>query len=156
MKSLKNYIQEKLIIKKNKNKSNNNYKYFPNTKEELKDIIVKRIKAEGNEVDLNDIDVSKITDMSSLFEYLDFNGNISEWDVSNVTDMSFMFFGCDVFNQDISNWDVSNVTDMRYMFCDCKSFNHDISSWDVSNVKRISNIFDDCSIEEKYKPKFSI
>ena len=56
MKSLKSYIQEKLIIKKNKN--NNNYKYFPKTKKELKDIIFKRIKAEGNEVDLNDIDVS--------------------------------------------------------------------------------------------------
>ena len=44
MKSLKNYIQEKLIIKKNKS---NSYKYFPNTKEELKDIIKKRIKQEG-------------------------------------------------------------------------------------------------------------
>ena len=62
MKSLKSYIQEKLIIKKG-----NNYKYYPETKEELKDIILKRIKAEGNKVDLNDIDVSKITDMSSLF-----------------------------------------------------------------------------------------
>ena len=33
MKSLKNYIQEKLVIKKNK------YKYSPKTKEELKDIM---------------------------------------------------------------------------------------------------------------------
>ena len=124
MKSLRSYIQEKLIIKKS-----NSYKYFPKTKEELKDIIDKRIKQEGNEVNLNDIDVSKITDMTSLFEGTDFNGNISGWDVSNVTDMS-------------------------YMFCNCKAFNQDISKWDVSNVKNIRNIFDDCSIEEKYKPKF--
>ena len=54
MKSLSSYIQEKLIIKKS-----NSYKYFPKTKEELKDIILQRIKEEGNEVDLNDIDVSK-------------------------------------------------------------------------------------------------
>ena len=54
MKSLKSYIQEKLIIKKSPN-----YKYFPKTKEELKEIIKRRIKEEGNEVDLNDIDVSK-------------------------------------------------------------------------------------------------
>ena len=74
MKSLSHYIQEKLIIKKNKA---TNYRYFPQTKEELKDIISKRIKDEGNEVDLNDIDVSTITDMSNLFEYLDFNGDIS-------------------------------------------------------------------------------
>ena len=36
MKSLVHYIQEKLIIKKNKNVS---YKYFPKTKKELQDII---------------------------------------------------------------------------------------------------------------------
>ena len=123
MKSLKNYIQEKLVIKKNK------YKYFPKTKEKLKAIIKKRIKAEGNEADLNDIDVSNITDMSELFEGTGFNGNISRWDVSNVTNMTYMFYGCKSFNQDISNWDVSKVTDMEYMF-------------------------DYCPIEEKYKPKF--
>ena len=86
MKSLKSYIQEKLIIKKG-----NNYKYLPETKEELKDLIKKRIKEEGNEVDLNDIDTSNITDMSNLFKGTDFNGDISKWDVSNVKDMVRMF-----------------------------------------------------------------
>ena len=114
MKSLTRYIQEKLIIKKSKA---TNYNYFPETKKELKDIILKRIKDEGNEVDLNDIDVSEITDMSSLFyAYENFNGDISDWDVSNVTDMRAMFYWCKKFNQDISHWDVSNVTDMRAMF----------------------------------------
>ena len=155
MKSLTHYIQEKLIIKKSTAKKNNiSYKYFPKTKEELKAIIEKRIKNEGNEVDLNDIDVSKITDMSSLFEKSNFNGDISEWDVSNVTNMSYMFHWCESFNQDISGWDVSNVTNMNAMFYFCKSFNQDISNWDVSNVKVISHIFRGCQIEEKYKPKF--
>ena len=44
MKSLKSYIQEKLIIKKNK--SSNNYEHFPESKDELRDIILKRIKDE--------------------------------------------------------------------------------------------------------------
>ena len=79
MKSLVRYLEEKLIIKKG-----NNYRYFPKTKKELQDIILKRIKEEGNRVDLNDIDVSEITDMSYLFAGLDFNGDISAWDVSNV------------------------------------------------------------------------
>ena len=121
MKSLAHYIQEKLVIKKNK------YNYFPQTKEELQDIIEKRIEDEGNEVDLNDIDVSNITDMSNLFEDLDFNGDISIWDVSKVTDMHSMFWGCKKFNQDISSWDVSNVTDMNFMFYGCSKFNQDIS-----------------------------
>ena len=42
MKSLTRYIQEKLVIKKSKVA---NYNYFPETKEELKDIILERIKA---------------------------------------------------------------------------------------------------------------
>ena len=152
MKPLSQFIQEKLIIKKGKN---NGYKYFPKTKKELKDIILQRIKAEGNEVDLNDIDVSNITDMSNLFEYfLDFNADISQWDVSNVTNMSWMFGACLEFNQDISGWDVSNVTDMHGMFYACESFNQDISTWNVSNVKNSNNIFNECPINEKYKPKF--
>ena len=93
MKSLKHYIQEKLIIKKNKMSY---YKYFPKSKKELREIIENRIKDEGNEVDLNDIDVSNIKDMSSLFEYSDFNGNISKWDVSNVTNMKDIFYGCKI------------------------------------------------------------
>ena len=89
MKSLKSYIQEKLIIKKNK------YKYFPKTKKELQDIILQRIKAEGNEVDLNDIDVSNITDMGYLFCKTDnFNGDISTWDVSNVKHSLHIFKNC--------------------------------------------------------------
>ena len=50
MKSLTKYLEEKLIIKKIK--GSNNYKYFPQTKEELKEIISKRIKEEGNKNDL--------------------------------------------------------------------------------------------------------
>ena len=149
MKPLTYYIQEKLIIKKS-----NNYKYFPQTKNELKDIILQRIETKGNEVDLNDIDVSNITDMSRLFLSTDFNGDISKWNVSNVTDMSDMFSWCKSFNKDISQWDVSNVTDMYGMFYGCKAFNQDISSWDVSKVKDHHFIFSNCGIQQKYKPKF--
>ena len=126
MKSLRQFIQEKLVIKKSKN---NNYKYFPETKRELKDIIKQRIEQEGNEMDLNDIETSKITDMSELFSGLDFNGDISQWDVSNVVDMSYMFYGCKKFNQDISKWNTQKVKASHYMFYRCP-------------------------IEEKYKPKF--
>ena len=151
MKSLQQYIQEKLIIKKRKS---NDYKYFPKTKGELKYLISQRMEAEGNEVDLNDIDISKITDMSNLFSNTNFNGDISGWDVSNVTNMEFMFYECKSFNQDISTWDVSKVTNMVGMFYKCKSFNQDISTWDVLNVTDVYNMFFKCPIDEKYKPKF--
>ncbi len=151
MKSLTHYIQEKLVIKKRKIVD---YKYFPKTNKELKNVIKKRIKEEGNEVDLNDIDVSKITDMSWMFEGTNFNGDISRWDVSNVTDMGLMFYTCSNFNSDISDWDVSNVKDMSWMFAKCSKFNQNISNWNVSKVTDNDNMFDYCPIEEKYKPKF--
>ena len=149
MKSLQHYITEKILINKN---SKIVYNYYPKTKEELKDIINKRIESEGNDCNLNDIDTSNITDMSDLFEYSDFNGNISNWDVSNVTNMASMFFDSE-FNGDISKWDASNVENMHGMFLR-STFNGDISTWDVSNVKYMGRMFDDCPIEEKYKPKF--
>ena len=156
MKSLVQYLEEKLIIKKSTNKKSKivDYNYFPKTKKELQDIILKRIKDEGNEVDLNDIDVSEITDMSNLFDRTLFNGDISRWDVSNANNMSCMFYGCESFNQDISSWDVSTVPNMEGMFCWCTSFNQDISGWDVSNVTDMKYMLDSCPIEEKYKPKF--
>ena len=139
MKSLTRYIQEKLVIKKS-----NNYKYSPETKEELKEIIEQRIETEGNEANLNDIDTSKITDMSGLFMGLNFNGDISNWDVSNVRNMNSMFYYCELFNQDISDWNVSNVQDMSNMFAWCKSFNQDISEWDVSKVTDMTSMFFGC------------
>ena len=115
-------MQEKLV-------DNSNYNYHPKTKEELQEIIEQRIYEEGTNVDLNDIDVLNINDMSYLFKYLNFNGDISKWDVSNVTNMMCMFEWCENFNQDISDWNVSKVTNMK-------------------------NMFNGCPIEDKYYPKF--
>ena len=60
---------------------------------ELKRIINQRIIEQGPNCDLNDLDVSKIKDMSWMFFGLQFNGDISKWDTSNVEDMGFMFDG---------------------------------------------------------------
>ena len=86
-------------------------------------------------------DVSKVQDMSYMFDNSVFNGDISKWDVSNVTDMSQMFLQSQ-FQGDISRWDVSNVQDMRCMFRDSQ-FNGDISWWDVSNVTNMGDMFCD-------------
>ena len=111
MKQLTQYIQEKLQI----NKDSKVKSYQPKTRKELKELIDKLIKERGNECNLNDIDVSQITDMCFMFQGSKFNGDISKWDVSNVTDMHEMFNRSE-FNRDISKWDVSPVTDMYHMF----------------------------------------
>ena len=94
---------------------------------------------------INNWDVSTITNMTQLFNESGFNSNIGNWNVSNVTTMSSMFSAkvgeINPFNQDISNWDVSNVTTMYHMFSHAKNFNQDISLWDVSSVTDMMGMF---------------
>ena len=176
MKTLKNHICEALKIGKDiSNWSTYTYTCQPTTKKELDQIISNRIREQGADCDLNDIDVSLITDMSHLFYFSKFVGDISCWDVSNVTDMESMF-GDSQFNGDISNWNVSKVKDFSAMFTDSK-FNQPIGDWDVSSAttmfgmfshskfdQDISNwnigdkcmtafIFARCPIRVKFKPK---
>ena len=149
MKTLKLYITEALHV--NKDTKGDYYNYHPKTKKELKEVIEKLIKERGNKADLNDIDVSLIKDMTSVFYGSKFNGDISEWDVSNVTNMSYMF-EFSQFNGDISEWDVSNVTNMSCMF-QKSVFNGAISEWNVSNVENMIGMFHR-SLLEKNPPKW--
>ena len=160
MKSLTNYINEKLIINKDYRDTTIVVKSF----DELRKIIKDRYEklgpgTEQNPIDFNDIDVSNIDSFcnktrgifeGTKFKYID----ISDWDVSNVKNMVGMFYRCKKFNQDISKWNVSSVTDMIGMFYKCESFNQDISNWDVSKVKQCVYMCDNCPIKEEYKPKF--
>jgi surface protein len=151
MKTINRYINEKLRLS-----AKPQYTCQPESMLELQEIIKDRVENEGNECDLNDIDVSKITNMSFLFnstKLTDFNGNVSLWDVSNVTDMSFMFYGCEKFNCDISMWNVHNVKNMKYMFRRCEQFKQDLSQWDVSNVKYMRNAFKNCPTKPEWYDK---
>jgi len=114
MKKLKDIIQEKLKI--NSKSKVNQYKYHPQNKKELDELISKLTKERGIDADLNDIDTSKITDMKYLFiNHPRLHVDISGWDVSNVTDMGCMFLGSDI-DCDLNNWDIRNVENMKDMF----------------------------------------
>ena len=161
MKTLHQYIKEKLII----NKDYNDGKILVKSFDELRKIIEDRYKkigpgTEQNPIDFNDIDVSNIDSFcndndkgifaETKFKYID----ISDWDVSNATNMSYMFYMCKELKSvgNISNWNVSNVTDMSGMFYSCTYFNQDISSWNVSNVISMTYMFSWC---ESFKQDLS-
>ena len=84
----------------------------PTTVDELRREIKTRLSQ--GQYNLNDIDTSKITDMSSLFYHVFQrraikNIDVSLWDTSNVTSMSYMFFGCSNFDCDLSDWNTKNI-----------------------------------------------
>ena len=136
--SLDEYITEKLKIGKM------HYICQPEDRDELKSILKERLAKDKN-ANLNDIDVSKITDMSWLFYNLNpHNIDVSQWNVSNVETMNGMFFDCRNLNCDLSDWDVSSVKNMKAMFYDCKHFNCDLSDWHVSKVEDMLNMFYNC------------
>ena len=150
MKTLESHINEALKIGNDISKFST-YAYRPTSKKELQDIIKIRIKKEGNNCNLNDIDTSLITNMSELFVDSIFNGDISNWDVSHVEDMWGMFAYSD-FDGNISKWDVSNVKNTSNMFRKSK-FSQDISNWKINKNCNIDDMFFDCLIKEEYKPK---
>ena len=76
---------------------------------------------------------------------MSFNQPLDKWDVSKATDMSSMFSGCTYFDQNISNWDVRNVTDMNRMFVDCSKFNQPFDNWKVNPTTNLNYMFSDCS-----------
>ena len=149
MKSLKTYIDERLIISQS----------FKDTtikvvsKQQLCDIISKRLTKNPEELYLNDIDVSLIKDFSDVFSSYFFPAlretkkiHIEEWNTENAKYMDGMFQAClELEEVDVSNFDVSNVKNMECMFRFCKSLKKlDLTNWKVNKVKDMEKMFYYC------------
>lgn len=137
------------VIKRQK-MPNGKWQFVPNN-EQLR----KLVRCE--EVSLDEIDTSEVTDMSFLFSFderkmsclvssewfnwrKNFSG-IAGWDTSRVTTFERMFYMADNFNEDINKWDTSSVTNMRAMFWGATNFNQPLDSWDTSKVTDMSGMF---------------
>ena len=138
MKSLNQYIKEKLIINKDYRDNTIVVKSF----DELRKIIEDRYDKLGagtkrKPIDFNDIDVSNIDSFCG------------KYGIGIFEETNFKYI-------DISDWDVSNIKSMRNMFFMCTELKSvgDISKWNVSKVKNNILMFFDCSIKDEYKPKF--
>ena len=150
MKSLNEYITEKLKVSKKQ------YNYYPQTREELDDLLNQLLKERGWEADLNDIDVSNITDFSELFLESEFDGDISMWNMTNAKYTDAMFYGSNFTgkNGDISNWDVSNIVNMRAMFKD-SAFDEDLSKWKLNSRCDMDYMFAGTFLEDNLPKWFN-
>lgn len=130
--------------------------YKPKNKAELRQIIKKRIDLQMNndiiQPYLQDIDVSLITDFSSLFTILckDLNKpiilDLSTWNTVNATTMAKMFRRCEtLIKLDISNFNTDNVENMYCMFDECKMLTElDLSSFNTKKCIDTSFMFSAC------------
>lgn len=141
------------MLRINKTYSNNIIK--PKDREDLiVNIIWKRLDNNPEEIDLDDVDVSHLSDLSDLFNGTQYAtcSNIkiikcNTWDTSKCTNMSFMFNDCENLRiiEGIEHWDVGNVTTMEMMFRRCTHLNRlYIDKWDVSNVNDMEKMFYGC------------
>lgn len=167
MKRLTTYLNEKLVI-------NKNFKGFKrdvikvnddNLHNTILDEITKQLENANNKnfpIDLNHIDVSKITNFECLFDTIndvvnaDINDtlryiDISGWDVRNVKTMRWMFADCKdlVSVGDLSNWKIDNLEWAKNMFYNCEKLEYigDLSRWNINDNDRlidVANMFNGC------------
>ena len=144
MKKLEDFVNEKLKVSKSQ--------FKPKDSNQLREMIMDAVK-DDLEADLNFIDTSLITSMNSLFDDIDFDGDISNWDVSSVHDMAYMFWRSNFTGKNspgMNNWDVSNVLSMDSMFEQSK-FEQDISGWEIDPSCSVEAMFAHCPAANNHK-----
>ena len=146
MKSLNEYIIEKILI--NKNSKLNKIKV--ETLIKLKSIILERYHNNNSFIDLTDLDISELDDLSGVFARLNKVEvvDISGWDTSNVITMDCMFVQCKKLKKiiGIENLDVSKLEDANSMFYYCENLAElDLTNWNPISLENMSYMFYNCS-----------
>jgi len=144
MKKLNQFITEKLRLGRNIQK----YNYHPKTFKELREIVYERAKTNKDDIlDLNDIDISNIDNLSYLFERVDIKAvDMNNWDVSHVKDIHGMFWCNDNIEEIyIDEWDTSNIESFYGTFYKCKKLNIlDLSNWKFDKCTEFDLMFKGC------------
>lgn len=161
MKTLKQHIEERLII----NKKFKQETFKPNTSEELKYYISSKahelIRNNDDILDLSDVDLSLISQKTSYGKSLyqifrdpllkikrkKITVDVSNWDVTEYDRIDCLFFDCPCIETVIGleTWDVSNVKDFTEFFSQCSNLkNVNVSGWKLHNATMTCAMFCDC------------
>ena len=119
------------------------------SKDQLKEYLKSEIEKQGENVVIQNLDVSLLEDLSYLFDGIGYDVkalNLSGWKTSGVKKMADMFYShYSLKSLDLSGWDTSDVEDMGEMFYYCSKLESlDLSGWDTSSVKYMSRMFFCC------------
>ena len=147
MKSLNQYIIEKILINKSSKFIN---KIKVETREQLETIILERYNKNKSFIDLTDIDISELNNLWGIFGKLNTVEvvDISGWDTSNVITMDCMFIQCKKLKKiiGIENLDVSKLESANCMFSHCENLVElDLTNWNPKLLQKTRYMFDDCS-----------
>ena len=146
MKSLNQYIIEKILINKSSKFIN---KIKVESKDQLKSIIQERYNKNKLFIDLTDLNISELDDLSDIFyQFLVEVVDISGWDTSNVITMEDMFCCCKKLKKiiGIENLDVSKLEYTNHMFYECKNLVElDLTNWNPISLQNTYDMFYDCS-----------
>ena len=97
------------------------------------------------EIDLSNLDTSKVKNMASMFEQCSNLEKISFGNIntSSVENMRRLFFNCSkLISVDLSNFETSSVTDMREIFSICSSLTSiDITNFNTSKIEDMFDMF---------------
>lgn len=100
-------------------------------------------KSAKNSILIINVDTSKVTDMSYMFNGCSEMLYISQFDTSNVTNMNNMFQSCSSLTT-IPHFDISKVTTMQSMLYGCSKLTS-VPHFDTSKVTNMGSIFQNCS-----------
>ena len=145
MKSLNQYIIEKILI----NKSSKFNKIKVESPDQLLSIIREIHNNNKSFLDLTDLDISELDNLSYIFYALNMEVvYISGWNTSNVITMENMFSFCDKLKNiiGIENLDVSKLEDATSMFYCCKNLVElDLTNWNPVSLQHTYEMFSGCS-----------
>lgn len=138
--------------------SSQDYRTYISLPESCKDLFYFYDANVYTNIDLDQVDTSKVKDMSRMFfgnkkiEYLYLSG----FDTSNVTNMYRMFGNCSSLKTiNVSSFNTSNVTDMQGMFSGCESVKRlELDGFRTSNVTNMSSMFNECKSLEYVSMKY--
>ncbi len=97
----------------------------------------------------DEVDMSKLTSLTTVFSACAFNADVSGLDTSNVESLMTTFQWNQTFNQPLDQWDISKVTVANHTFFGASSFDQSLATWDISSIRSAERMLTGSGMSKK-------